>query len=102
MGIYSMATSQSEHDKFPWGRISLFISTSLPLFAYIYWRTAFRKLPEVSGNANLAEGGKTKTYFDKPSKATITRCDLSPRFFCNDATLLCEFESDKIWINEFE
>ena len=35
-------------------------------------------------------------------KATITRCDLSPRFFCNDPTLLCEFESDKIWINEFE
>ena len=36
----------------------------------------------------------------KPSadrvKATITRCDLSPRFFCADATLLCEFESDKI------
>ena len=31
-----------------------------------------------------------------PSKATITRCDLSPRFFCIDATLLCEFESDKI------
>ena len=30
------------------------------------------------------------------SKATITRCDLSPRFFCIDATLLCEFESDKI------
>ena len=30
------------------------------------------------------------------SKATITRCDLSPRFFCTDATLLCEFESDKI------
>ena len=29
-------------------------------------------------------------------KATITRCDLSPRFFCIDATLLCEFESDKI------
>ena len=28
-------------------------------------------------------------------KATITRCDLSPRFFCNDATLLCEFVSDK-------
>ena len=35
-------------------------------------------------------------------KATITRCDLSPRFFCIDATLLCEFESDKIWINESE
>ena len=30
------------------------------------------------------------------SKATTTRCDLSPRFFCIDATLLCEFESDKI------
>ena len=29
-------------------------------------------------------------------KAKITRCDLSPRFFCNDATLLCESESDKI------
>ena len=34
--------------------------------------------------------------------ATITWCDLSPRFFCIDATLLCEFESDKIRINEFE
>ena len=29
------------------------------------------------------------------AKATITRCDLSPRFFCIDATLLCEFESDR-------
>ena len=29
------------------------------------------------------------------SKATTTRVDLSPRFFCIDATLLCEFESDK-------
>ena len=29
-------------------------------------------------------------------KATITRCDLSARFFCTDAKLLCEFESDKI------
>ena len=29
-------------------------------------------------------------------KATITWCDLSPRFFCIDAMLLCEFESDKI------
>ena len=35
-------------------------------------------------------------------KATITWCDLSARFFCIDAKLLCEFESDKIWINEFE
>ena len=29
-------------------------------------------------------------------KATITRCDLSARFFCIDAAFLCEFESDKI------
>ena len=29
-------------------------------------------------------------------KATITRCDLSPRFVCIDVTLLREFESDKI------
>ena len=30
-------------------------------------------------------------------KATvITRCALSARFFCIDAMLLCEFESDKI------
>ena len=35
-------------------------------------------------------------------KATITQCDLSPRFFCIDATSLCEFESDKIQVNEFE
>ena len=32
--------------------------------------------------------------FTYTSLATITRCDLSPRFFCIDATLLCEFESD--------
>ena len=32
----------------------------------------------------------------------FTRCDLWPRFFCIDATLLCEFESDKVKINEFE
>ena len=28
--------------------------------------------------------------------ATITLCDLLPRFFCIDSTLLCEFESSKI------
>ena len=33
---------------------------------------------------------------DLSDKATVTRCDLSPLFFCIDATLLCEFESDKI------
>ena len=35
-------------------------------------------------------------YHLSDPKAAITRCDLSPRFFCIDATLLCEFESDKI------
>ena len=33
---------------------------------------------------------------DKLSKSTITRCDLSSRYFCIDATLLCKFESDKV------
>ena len=33
-------------------------------------------------------------------KAAITRWNLSLRFFCIDATLLCKFESDKIWIND--
>ena len=45
------------------------------------------------------------TYYVRPvwvfclhtvPKATMTQCDLSRRFVCNDATLLCEFESDKI------
>ena len=36
------------------------------------------------------------------TKATITQCDLSPRFFVLMLQLLCEFESDKIGINEFE
>ena len=34
------------------------------------------------------------------SMATITRCDLSARFFCIDSTLLCEFESDKLDMNQ--
>ena len=42
-------------------------------------------------NSILLKGPKTPT-----TKATITRYDLSPRFFCNDATLLYEFESDEI------
>ena len=33
---------------------------------------------------------------DRDFRATITRCNLSPPFFCIDAPLLCEFESDKI------
>ena len=42
-------------------------------------------------------------YFTTLSnKATVTGCELSPRFFRIDATLLCEFESDKIRINDFE
>ena len=36
------------------------------------------------------------TDFTPKAKATITQYDLSSRFFCIDATLLCEFESDKI------
>ena len=36
----------------------------------------------------------------RADKATITQCDLLPRFFCR--WCLCEFESDKIWINDFE
>ena len=35
-------------------------------------------------------------HFFQSSKATIIRCDLSSRFFCIGATLLCKFESDKI------
>ena len=38
----------------------------------------------------------------KQNKVTITCCDLSPRFFSNDAALLCKFESDEIWLNDFE
>ena len=30
------------------------------------------------------------------SKAAITRCNLSSRFFCIDATLLCEIETNNI------
>ena len=36
------------------------------------------------------------------AEATITLCDLSSRFLCNDATFLCEFENNKIGVNEFE
>ena len=45
--------------------------------------------------AELSELGELRE-FGELSKATITRCDLSPRFFCIDAMLLCEFEIDKI------
>ena len=42
------------------------------------------------------KGFEKTCRFVSPAKATITRCDLTPRFFCIDATLLCKFESDKI------
>ena len=35
-----------------------------------------------------------QTCFTKITKPTITWCDLSFRFICIDATLLCEFESN--------
>ena len=55
---------------------------------------------DFSNNWNVSFGTTWRRSY--LPKATITRCDLSPRFFCIDATLLCEFESDKISINEFE
>ena len=54
-----------------------------------------------SNSHNSSKDFKSNQRQNKPW-ATITQCDLLPRFFCNDATLLCEIESDKIWINEFE
>ena len=39
---------------------------------------------------------KSGSSYMKRTMAAIIRCDLSPRFFCIDATLLCKFESDKI------
>ena len=39
---------------------------------------------------------KNPMIYGSLRKATITRCDLSPQFFCVDATLLCEFESDNM------
>ena len=35
-------------------------------------------------------------YEERECKATITWCDLSSRFYCIDAMLLCKFESNKI------
>ena len=43
---------------------------------------------------------KQLSMYQTLCKAAITWYDLSPHFFCIDAMLLCEFESDKI--NEFE
>ena len=35
-------------------------------------------------------------YVDSGNLTWIKWCDLSPRFFCIDATLLCKFESDEM------
>ena len=35
-------------------------------------------------------------------KAWVTRCALSDRFFCIHDRSLCEFQSDKIWVNKFQ
>ena len=48
-----------------------------------------------SNSHNSSKDFKLNQRQNKPW-ATITQCDLSPRFFCNDATLLCKIESDKI------
>ena len=48
------------------------------------------------GERHDSQNESTQGEEQRPSKATITRCDLSTRFFCNDAALFCEFESDKI------
>ena len=64
------------------------------LYVLVYYKTVgvvYRP------SCDVITGGKCQF-----GKATIRRYDLSPRLFCIDATLLCEFESDKIRINEFE
>ena len=53
----------------------------------------FNVFKHLKGNFPLES---QRSIIERTSKATITRCDLSPRFFCIDATLLCEFQSDKI------
>ena len=47
MGIYPMAISQSEHDKFPWGRISYNISYFILLFSQIQKEVA---MPDTSSS----------------------------------------------------
>ena len=71
-----------------------------------FW-IAVKSLPrDTPGNkSNCVRPNKWEPYFKKLllwHKATITRCDLSPRLFCIDATLLCKFESDEIRLSDFE
>ena len=69
-----------------------------------YWHSfPFKSVPILSERTLVEKTSKMSamgsgTMNDQTDylKATITRCDLSPRFFCIDATLLCEFESNKI------
>ena len=61
--------------------------------------TKFMQLIHRSGERHEVSKLRLKSCVDDRNiiyKATITRCDSSPRFFCIDAMLLCEFESDKI------
>ena len=79
-------------------------------FARFYGETGHFKLNFLIENSNFSQFflsgiqihtfshnfAEKKISFHRHFKATITRCDLSLRFFCIDATLLSEFESDKI------
>ena len=61
---------------------------------------SFQELLRISFRDQRRIRGGRKGYIQASYKATITRCDLSPRFFCIDATLLCESESDIKDMNE--
>ena len=65
MGIYPMAISQSEHDKFPWGRIKLHIQHSKPekfVIFVISNNTSF-----ISQNLKVVEHLRGKFDFFSPS-----------------------------------
>ena len=77
---------------YPWSRPSVRIIGAIKRQ---FLRREFCNRHLESCNRLLGHGRKhTLAIF--PTMATITRCDLSPRFFCIDATLLCKFESGKI------
>ena len=64
---------------------------SLQFFINLIRRKYFR----IEASMNTGSVGAC-TLQKISGKGTVTQCDLSPRFFCIDATLLCKFESDKI------
>ena len=75
------------------------VTLRLKLHGAIYRLDSFVLMLRYCANLKVIRYESTslnKIVPDKSLKATITRCDLSLRFFCIDATLLCEFESDKI------